>query len=107
MDSDEILPIVKGSLRLVGNSEDKVISSIINAAIQSTKNAIGSDDEFYNREDVKFIFYQAVVQLSVNNYLSRSASSDTAQFNTKFGYNSMVLDLKATYALYESEKSNE
>lgn len=107
MDDKEILSIVKDSLRLVGNSEDKMILSIVKAAIQYTKNAIGSDNEFYDREDVKLIFDQAVIQLSVNNYLSRSASSDTTQFNTKFGYNSMVLDLKATYALYTSENANE
>ena len=100
MNSDEILPLLKSSLRIAGNEDDEMLKLIIEASIDNVKSMVGTQDSFFeNNQSFKI----AVLQQSTNNFLNRASSSDVDLFDTKYGMQSAVLHLKAQYQIWEAK----
>ena len=100
MTSDEILPLLKSSLRIAGNEDDEMLRLIIDASIDNVKSMVGTQDEFFENN---LSFKLAVLQQSTNNFLNRASSSDVDLFDTKYGMQSAVLHLKAQYQIWEAK----
>lgn len=100
MTSDEILPLLKSSLRIAGNEDDEMLRLIIDASIDNVKSMVGTQDEFFENN---LSFKLAVLQQSTNNFLNRASSSDVDLFDTKYGMQSTVLHLKAQYQIWEAK----
>lgn len=100
MTSDEILPLLKSSLRIAGNEDDEMLKLIIDASIDNVKSMVGTEDEFFEGNQS---FKLAVLQQSTNNFLNRASSSDVDLFDTKYGMQSAVLHLKAQYQIWEAK----
>lgn len=99
MNSDEILPLLKSSLRIAGDEDDEMLKLIIDASIDNVKSMVGTKDEFFENNKS---FKLAVLQQSTNNFLNRASSSDVDLFDTKYGMQSAVLHLKAQYQIWEA-----
>ncbi len=99
MTSDEILPLLKSSLRIAGDEDDEMLKLIIDASIDNVKSMVGTNDEFFENNQS---FKLAVLQQSTNNFLNRASSSDVDLFDTKYGMQSAVLHLKAQYQIWEA-----
>ena len=99
MNSDEILPLLKSSLRIAGDEDDEMLKLIIDASIDNVKRMVGTKDEFFKSNQS---FKLAVLQQSTNNFLNRASSSDVDLFDTKYGMQSAVLHLKAQYQIWEA-----
>lgn len=100
MTSDEILPLLKSSLRIAGDEDDEMLKLIIDASIDNVKSMVGIQDEFFENNQS---FKLAVLQQSTNNFLNRASSSDVDLFDTKYGMQSAVLHLKAQYQIWEAK----
>ncbi|MDR3241336.1 MAG: head-tail connector protein [Lactobacillaceae bacterium] len=100
---DTLLSLVKDSLRKSTNDEDDFIRLMISSAKTAVIHAVGNDEDFYNRTDVVDVFKIAVLELAVNNYMQRASSSDVNLFDNRYGYDQMLLDLKATWAWVHAE----
>lgn len=100
MTSDEILPLLKSSLRIAGDEDDEMLKLIIDASIDNVKSMVGTQDEFFKSNQS---FKLAVLQQSTNNFLNRASSSDVDLFDTKYGMQSAVLHLKAQYQIWEAK----
>lgn len=99
MNSDEILPLLKSSLRIAGDEDNEMLKLIIDASIDNVKSMVGTNDEFFESNQS---FKLAVLQQSTNNFLNRASSSDVDLFDTKYGMQSAVLHLKAQYQIWEA-----
>ncbi|MCT3053649.1 head-tail connector protein [Leuconostoc mesenteroides] len=99
MNSDEILPLLKSSLRIAGDEDNEMLKLIIDASIDNVKSMVGTKDEFFKENKS---FKLAVLQQSTNNFLNRASSSDVDLFDTKYGMQSAVLHLKAQYQIWEA-----
>ncbi|MFT8757719.1 head-tail connector protein [Leuconostoc pseudomesenteroides] len=100
MTSDEILPLLKSSLRIAGDEDDEMLKLIIDASIDNVKSMVGTQDAFFENNQS---FKLAVLQQSTNNFLNRASSSDVDLFDTKYGMQSAVLHLKAQYQIWEEK----
>lgn len=100
MTSDEILPLLKSSLRIAGDEDDEMLKLIIDASIDNVKSMVGTQDVFFENNQS---FKLAVLQQSTNNFLNRASSSDVDLFDTKYGMQSAVLHLKAQYQIWEAK----
>lgn len=100
MTSDEILPLLKSSLRIAGDEDDEMLKLMIDASIDDVKSMVGTNDEFFKENKS---FKLAVLQQSTNNFLNRASSSDVDLFDTKYGMQSAVLHLKAQYQIWEDK----
>ncbi|MFZ2966805.1 MAG: head-tail connector protein [Leuconostoc falkenbergense] len=100
MTSDEILPLLKSSLRIAGDEDDEMLKLIIDASIDNVQSMVGTNDEFFKENKS---FKLAVLQQSTNNFLNRASSSDVDLFDTKYGMQSAVLHLKAQYQIWEAK----
>ncbi|MBU6001294.1 head-tail connector protein [Leuconostoc mesenteroides] len=99
MNSDEILPLLKSSLRIAGDEDNEMLKLIIDASIDNVKSMVGTKDDFFKENKS---FKLAVLQQSTNNFLNRASSSDVDLFDTKYGMQSAVLHLKAQYQIWEA-----
>ncbi|MGX6466437.1 head-tail connector protein [Leuconostoc falkenbergense] len=100
MTSDEILPLLKSSLRIAGDEDDEMLKLIIDASVDNVKSMVGTQDVFFENNQS---FKLAVLQQSTNNFLNRASSSDVDLFDTKYGMQSAVLHLKAQYQIWEDK----
>lgn len=100
MTSDEILHLLKSSLRIAGDEDDEMLKLIIDASIDNVKSMVGTQDVFFENNQS---FKLAVLQQSTNNFLNRASSSDVDLFDTKYGMQSAVLHLKAQYQIWEAK----
>lgn len=100
MTSDEILPLLKSSLRIAGDEDDEMLKLILDASIDNVKSMVGTQDDFFENNQS---FKLAVLQQSTNNFLNRASSSDVDLFDTKYGMQSAVLHLKAQYQIWEAK----
>lgn len=95
---NNLLSLLKSSLRIAGDEDDEMLKLIINASWDSVKSMIGTQTEFFKDNQS---FKLAVLQQSTNNFLNRASSSDVDLFDTKYGMQSAVLHLKAQYQIWE------
>lgn len=96
----ELLDLVKINLRILADNEDKLLETMINSAQNSVKKSVGPDEEFYVDNDE---YRMAVLQLTTNYYLNRSATTDVNLYQTEFGYQDLILSLKADYYSWEGK----
>lgn len=61
MNSDEILPLLKSSLRIAGDEDNEMLKLIIDASIDNVKSMVGEKDEFFKENKS---FKLAVLQQS-------------------------------------------
>lgn len=99
---NDILSLLKSSLRIAGNEDDDMLKLIISSSWETVKNMIGTSDAFFVDNDQ---FKLAVLQQATNNYLNRASSSDVDLFDTKYGMQSAVLHLKAKYLIWEGQQN--
>ena len=79
---DKMLNEIKGLLYLDGSAEDGLLKGYIAAADQFLKGAIGDDEDFYQKENVKPLFESSVKALAATYYQYRLELSDTQTFPT-------------------------
>lgn len=98
---DELVAQLKTMLRIDGTAEDKLLTSYINAAINFIKDAVASDKDFFEKDDVKSIFEIAVLSLAGSYYTYRIALVDTQSYPIDLTLNSIIGQLRGTYAEYK------
>jgi hypothetical protein len=96
---DKMLNEIKGLLYLDGSAEDGLLKGYIAAADQFLKGAIGDDEDFYQKENVKPLFESSVKALAATYYQYRLALSDTQTFPINLTVNSIIGQLRGRYAL--------
>lgn len=104
-DSDgKLLEQVKGLLYLDGAADDDLLRGYIAAADQFIKNAVGDNEAFYAKDNVKPLFESAVKALAATYYQYRLALSDTQTFPIDLTVNSIIGQLRGRYALSGDEE---
>ena len=75
-------------LYLDDDSDDKLLSLYVNTADRYVRNAIGTDlDGFYDNEEVKPLFTEAVLSLAATFYQNRLAISAVPTYNVDLTVN--------------------
>ena len=99
-DSDgKLLEQVKGLLYLDGAADNDLLRGYIAAADQFIKNAVGDNEAFYAKDNVKPLFESAVKALAGTYYQYRLALSDTQTFPVNLTVNSIIGQLRGRYEL--------
>lgn len=96
---DKLLEPVKGLLYLDGSADDDLLRGYIAAADQFIKSAVGDNEDFYARDNVKPLFESAVKALAATYYQYRLALSDTQTFPVNLTINSIIGQLRGRYEL--------
>lgn len=99
---NDILSLLKSSLRIAGDNDDEMLKLIIKSSWETVKNMIGTRDEFF-KDNLQFKL--AVLQQATNNFLNRASSTDVDLFDTKYGMQTAVLHLKAKYKIWEVQNA--
>lgn len=94
-----LLNQVKGLLYLDGSADDDLLKGYIAAADQFIKSAVGDNEEFYQKDNVKPLFESAVKALAATYYQYRLALSDTQTFPINLTVNSIIGQLRGRYDL--------
>lgn len=97
-ENDELLAKVKNILYLDGTADDGLIKGYLLTASQFIKNAVGDNEKFYVKEDVKPLFESAVTALAATYYQYRVALSDTQTYSIDLTVNSIIGQLRGLYA---------
>lgn len=100
---------VQKVLYLDGDADDDLLKGYLTAADQFVRNAIGSNEDFYERKDVVPLFDGAVKALAATYYQYRLSASDTQVFPINMTVNSIIGQLRGKYELEvgdDSETSN-
>lgn len=98
---DELVVQLKRSLKIDGEAEDKLLVSYIEAAKVFVKGAITDDEDFFKKDKVKPTFEIAVLSLAGSYYTYRIALVDTQSYPVDLTLNSIIGQLRGTYAEYE------
>ena len=98
---EELVAQLKTMLRIDGTTEDELLTSYINAASNFIKSAVASDKEFFEKGDVKPTFEIAVLSLAGSYYTYRIALVDTQSYPIDLTLNSIIGQLRGTYAEYK------
>lgn len=96
-----ILGYVKNSLSMTLDDKDEFLKQNIKAAVKAVQGRIGPEPSFYVDNP---LYELAVAELTVNNYMNRSASTDVNLYRTEFGFTEYILDLKADYVLWQQKQ---
>ncbi|MBD8087944.1 phage head-tail connector protein [Limosilactobacillus sp. c11Ua_112_M] len=96
---DKMLNEIKGLLYLDGSADDGLLKGYIAAADQFIKNAVGDNQDFYEKANVRPLFENAVKALAATYYQYRLALSDTQTFPIDLTVNSIIGQLRGRYDL--------
>lgn len=98
---DELVAQLKSLLKIDGIYEDKLLASYIEAARVFVKSAITDDEDFFKKDKVKPTFEIAVLSLAGSYYTYRIALVDTQSYPVDLTLNSIIGQLRGTYAEYK------
>ena len=96
---DKMLNEIKGLLYLDGSADDGLLKVSLAAADQLIKNAVGDNQDFYEKANVRPLFENAVKALAATYYQYRLALSDTQTFPIDLTVNSIIGQLRGRYDL--------
>lgn len=94
----DILKLVKQNLRIVFNDEDDILKTMIQSADRTVRHAVGTQESFFV-DNPSYVL--AILKLTANDYLNRSATTDVNLYKTPTGYNDLILEMKADYMVWE------
>ena len=98
---------VRDMLCLDDDSDDQLLSLYVNAADRYVRHAIGTDlDGFYESEDVKPLFTEAVLSLAGTFYQNRLAISAVPTYKVDLTVNSIIAQLRGVYATMSDDNEN-
>ena len=97
---------IKSMMAVDGNDDNTLIESYLTAATSFVKNAIGSDEAFYEKADVATLFDVAVKVLAGSYYQYRIALSDTQTYAIDLTLNSIIGQLRGLYDSHLEEVEN-
>ena len=98
---------VRDILYLDDDSDDQLLSLYVNAADRYVRHAIGTDlDGFYESEDVKPLFTEAVLSLAGTFYQNRLAISAVPTYKVDLTVNSIIAQLRGVYATMSDDNEN-
>lgn len=98
---------VRDMLYLDDDSDDQLLSLYVNAADRYVRHAIGTDlDGFYESEDVKPLFTEAVLSLAGTFYQNRLAISAVPTYKVDLTVNSIIAQLRGVYATMSDDNNN-
>lgn len=98
---------VRDMLYLDDDSDDQLLSLYVNAADRYVRHAIGTDlDGFYESEDVKSLFTEAVLSLAGTFYQNRLAISAVPTYKVDLTVNSIIAQLRGVYATMSDDNEN-
>lgn len=94
-------------LYLDDDSDDQLLSLYVNTADRYVRNAIGTDlDGFYDNEEVKPLFTEAVLSLAATFYQNRLAISAVPTYKVDLTVNSIIAQLRGVYATMSDDNNN-
>lgn len=100
----------KTAYRVDGNDDDQLIKLYLDAANSFVKNAVGSDDTFFEQTTVKATFETAVLAYAGTLYQYRASVSDVQPYEVNSTCNSIIGQLRGKYADFleakDAEKNN-
>ena len=94
----------KTAYRIDGNDDDHLIKLYLDAANSFVKNAVGSDDTFFDQPSVKAAFETAVLAYAGTLYQYRASVSDVQPYEVNSTCNSIIGQLRGKYASFEEEQ---
>lgn len=98
---------VRDMLYLDDDSDDQLLSLYVNTADRYVRHAIGTDlDGFYESEDVKPLFNEAVLSLAGTFYQNRLAISAVPTYKVDLTVNSIIAQLRGVYATMSDDNEN-
>lgn len=98
---------VRDMLYLDDDSDDQLLSLYVNTADRYVRHAIGTDlDGFYESEDVKPLFTEAVLSLAGTFYQNRLAISAVPTYKVDLTVNSIIAQLRGAYATMSDNNEN-
>lgn len=92
------------ALKLDTDFDKDYVKDLIIASRLSLKSRIGSDDNFYDEEDIKPIFRLTVLCMVHDRYFYPGSVSDDEIFDISDSLDGYTMDLKARYAVYSKKK---
>lgn len=108
LDPKTDLDEIKNALKIDTDEDDVEVSRAAQAAVAYVKGAIGNDKpSFYTQEsDTVDLINLAILQLADHYYKARSATVESSTVNGSLreydlGFTSLILQLKASYLLFE------
>lgn len=104
--TDSRLNSVKQILYVDGDDDDELLSTYITVADSFVRDAIGTNQEFYQSEEVKPRFDLAVESLAASYYENRLALSDTQTYPVDLTVNSIIGQLRGLYEAKYLSQSN-
>ena len=96
---------IKDVLYLDGDADNNLIQGYIDAADQFVRDAIGTDQAFFEKDDVKPLFNSAVKALAATYYQYRLSLSDTQTYPIDMTVNSIIGQLRGKYDLEVGDDS--
>lgn len=98
---------VRDMLYLDDDSDDALLSLYVNAADRYVRHAIGTDlDGFYDDDEVKPLFTEAVISLAGTFYQNRLAISAVPTYQVDLTVNSIIAQLRGLYATMDDNNNN-
>lgn len=98
---------VRDMLYLDDDSDDALLSLYVNAADRYVRHAIGTDlDGFYDNDEVKPLFTEAVISLAGTFYQNRLAISAVPTYQVDLTVNSIIAQLRGLYATMDDNNNN-
>ena len=96
---------LKISLRIDSTADDDLLKGYILAATNYIKNAIGTDDDkFYADNNISSLVDVATIALASGYYTFRTSLSLVQAFPIDLATNSIIAQLRGSYADYLSDK---
>lgn len=98
---------VRDMLYLDDDSDDALLSLYVNASDRYVRHAIGTDlDGFYDDDEVKPLFTEAVISLAGTFYQNRLAISAVPTYQVDLTVNSIIAQLRGLYATMDDNNNN-
>lgn len=100
--SEDDLALLKSSLRIDSDSDDKLLANLVVAARKNIIGRIGNEiATFYDDNHEEFSL--ATILLASHYYNNRSAVSDSEKYTVPLAFDDLIMSLKASYLLALSE----
>lgn len=96
--------IIMQTLNLDETDDTELIPAYIESAKQYIINAVGSDQKFYELENVKYLFDTAVIALTSTYFTYRVALAEIFTYPINLTLNSIIGQLRGLYATYSDEE---
>lgn len=97
------LASLKNRLAIDSDVFDNLLETAMRAAEMKIKGAVGTDEDFYNDND---LYELGVIMLTDHYFKNRSATTTKSMVETPLGVTDLILQLKAKYSVFEERKDD-